>query len=57
MIPNPHLMRLKAALAQEGVSLDKLMLREDTILLYYIRVIYVLLKVENGIPYFSQGMV
>ena len=53
MIPNPHLMRLEAALAQEGVSLQELMLHKNTILLYYICVIDVLLKVENGIPYFS----
>ena len=52
-ISNPYLMRVKAALAQEGVSLDELVLDEDTILLDYISVIDILLKVKDGISYFS----
>jgi len=52
-IPNPYLMRVKAALAQEGVSLDELVLDEAAILLDYIGVIDVLLKVKDWISYFS----
>ena len=52
-ISNPYLMRVKAALAQEGVSLDELVLDEATILLDYIGVIDVLLKVKDWISYFS----
>jgi|TARA_B110001450_G_C17548500_1_gene451618 hypothetical protein len=46
-ISNPYLMRVKAALAQEGVSLDELVLDEAAILLDYIGVIDVLLKVKD----------
>ena len=52
-ISNPYLMRVKAALAQEGVSLDELVLDEAAILLDYIGVIDVLLKVKDWISYFS----